>query len=439
MSKNKINCPHCGNLIDEDAEICSYCGISLQGNGKWCPRCGQYISEESTVCPHCGYNMENTQYNSTSKQKQMLIVLIIILLIGLIVGAFVIIRYNYAASDSKEVPASPSTIIAEETATTESLDNKATDAAKNTYEQMLSMGNYTEALETILALDIASLSTEEKEALADTLSQIANGQYAQFEEHIKSLQNTGDFDSALFAVDEEAKLYNRLIENILTEQYVDISWPLEEKRVEIMKSHINYLLEMGRSETVLQWDEADLNSNVLDRLQGYVNEGIMTQEEFDRKRATIYGIFVNGKIASMGEKGIDAATILAYIVEKIADTGYNCQALEYWDYYMSVIGKGAGNPTLVSAKSADGYLLIGSDSRKLGVSDVSGLSRDELRLAIYEIFARHGYVFQDHAVNAYFGNCAWYHIDTSFEEENLNEYERSNLAMLVNCMFDKYL
>lgn len=441
MSEKQQICPFCGNPRPEGAGKCPYCG--REGNGRLCPGCGQYISEEETSCSHCGYNIGGAQDGTKSKQKQLLMVLLIIMIIGVVVGGFVLIFHNHADPASEDIPSSTSatigeeTIVSDETSGSEIYDNTAVDA-ENTYEQMLLEGSYTEVLEAILGLDIANLSTEEKEALADTLSKAVDGQYAQFEEHISSLQNAGNYDDALTAVDEEARLYNKLIENTLTEQYVDISWPLAEKRVEIMKSHINYLLEMGQSDSVLQWDEADLNRNILDRLQVYVDEGIMAQDEYDRKRATIYGMFVNGKIASMGAEGADATAILTFIVGKIEDTGYNCQVLEYWDYYMSVIGKGAGNPTLIRAKSVDGYLLTGSDSGKLGVSDVSGFSRDELRLAVYEIFARHGYVFQDQAVNAYFRNCNWYHIDSSFEEENLNEYERANLSMLVNCMFDRY-
>lgn len=458
MSEKQKQCPFCGNLRPEEKERCPICGKGW--NGRPCPGCGQYIPEEDTVCPHCGFNMQDARGGSQSKHRQLWMVFLAVMLFVLVVGGFVLIRHNHAVlapqemltsdpvarmeettvpDESSETEISDTETSGTESSGTELSGSEAAAGAENPYEHMLSEGSYTEVLEAILGLDTANLSAEEQEALADMLSKAVNGQYAQFEEHISSLQSAGNYDDALAVVDEEAGLYNKLIENPLAQQYVEISWPLAEKRVEIMRAHVNDLMERGQGESVQLWNEADLNRNILDRLQGYVDEGILTQDAYDRKRATIYGMFVNGKIASMGSEGADAADILAYIVDKAGDTGYNCQVLEYWDYYMSVIGKGAGNPTLVHAESADGYLLPGSASKMLGVSDVSGFSRDELRLAIYEIFARHGYVFQDQAVNTYFRNCSWYHIDSSFKEENLNEYERANLATLVNCMFDRYL
>ena len=310
--------------------------------------------------------------------------------------------------------------------------------AKNTSQQLLASGSYTEALEFVLALDTADLKTEDQKELADILSGAADGQYAQFEENTGRLQNAGDYDGALAAVDEEVRLYDRIVAYPLAQQYLHIQWPLTEKRAAIMRSHVSYLLDMGQSEAVYQWDETELNNNILDRLRGYVGEGLMTKEQYDTQRAIIYGKFVNGKIVSMGDQGTDVDSILKFIVRKIGDTGYNCQVIEYWDFYMSVIGKGAGDPALVSARSADGYLLKGSNSRKLISEDYIGLSRDELRLAIYEIYARYGYQFQDPAVNKYFKNYAWYQVDSSYNGDTLNEYERSNLAMLVNYMFNKY-
>lgn len=444
MSADNQICPVCGNSIPEGTEKCPYCG-TVQSD-RLCPACGQHIFEQAARCPYCGHNMDNNR--NQSGLKTILVVLIFLLMAGLIVGAFVR-KHNNKESDTKDVPVTvPVTEVPNWT--DEPVESKSTEleptrseesetaSVGDAYEQLLSSGSYTEVLESVLALDPADMGAEVQKELADILSRAADGQYSQFEESMNRLQNAGDYDGALAAVDDEVHLYNRIVDHSLAQQYVDLQWPLAEKRAEIMRSHISYLLDMGKSDAVQQWDETGLNNNILDRLQGYVDEGMMTQEQYDIQRAIIYGKFVNGKIAFMGDQGTDASSILKFIVRKIGDTGYNCQVIEYWDFYMSVIGKGAGDPALVSARSADGYLLKGSNSRKLISEDYTGLSRDELRLAIFEIYARHGYEFQDRAVNKYFKNYAWYQADSSYKGEDLNEYEQSNLATLVEYMFGKY-
>lgn len=56
----------------------------------------------------------------------------------------------------------------------------------------------------------------------------------------------------------------------------------------------------------------------------------------------------------------------------------------------------------------DGYILPDSGTRKLKKSDLAGLSKEELRLARNEIYARHGRLFQDPALQDYFDSQSWY-------------------------------
>lgn len=56
----------------------------------------------------------------------------------------------------------------------------------------------------------------------------------------------------------------------------------------------------------------------------------------------------------------------------------------------------------------DGYILPDSGTRKLKRSDLAGLSKEELRLARNEIYARHGRLFQDPALQDYFDSQSWY-------------------------------
>lgn len=80
------------------------------------------------------------------------------------------------------------------------------------------------------------------------------------------------------------------------------------------------------------------------------------------------------------------------------------------------------------------YILCGSNSRYLNISELNGLSAEECRLARNELYARHGRKFDDEGLRAYFESKEWYigTIEPSdFTEDMLNDYEIYNRDMIV--------
>lgn len=73
-----------------------------------------------------------------------------------------------------------------------------------------------------------------------------------------------------------------------------------------------------------------------------------------------------------------------------------------------------------------GYILPNSNSKKLTKSDLSGLSKSQLRLARNEIYARHGRRFDDSSLQAYFDSQSWY-IGTTDPEDFVDKYELSSI------------
>lgn len=71
-------------------------------------------------------------------------------------------------------------------------------------------------------------------------------------------------------------------------------------------------------------------------------------------------------------------------------------------------------------------ILPQSDNRLLTDADLRGLSSRELRLARNEIYARHGRIFSDASLQAYFDSQGWYERDRSFTESRLSRTEREN-------------
>ncbi len=83
---------------------------------------------------------------------------------------------------------------------------------------------------------------------------------------------------------------------------------------------------------------------------------------------------------------------------------------------------------------SDDYILASSDSKYLNKADLYGLSAEECRLARNEIYARHGRMFKDAALQEYFESFDWYYPTIQpddFEESMLNEYEIANRDLIV--------
>lgn len=82
----------------------------------------------------------------------------------------------------------------------------------------------------------------------------------------------------------------------------------------------------------------------------------------------------------------------------------------------------------------DEYIFADSDSRKLKKSEIEGMSKDELRLARNELYARHGYIFQDNGLQEYFESKSWYEPSIKSSDFNdakiFNKYEIANRNLI---------
>lgn len=88
------------------------------------------------------------------------------------------------------------------------------------------------------------------------------------------------------------------------------------------------------------------------------------------------------------------------------------------------------------------YILPTSDSEYLTRSDVEDLSKEENRLAINEIYARHGYTYQTEDLKEYFEDKSWYHSNpdvnqSTWNDSMLNNYERENINLLATVAKEK--
>ncbi len=84
-----------------------------------------------------------------------------------------------------------------------------------------------------------------------------------------------------------------------------------------------------------------------------------------------------------------------------------------------------------SSSSSSSYILSDSSSRVYSVSELNKLSDKQLRLARNEIYARHGRIFKDAELKAYFESKSWYKGTISpdkFDDSLLNATEKKNIT-----------
>lgn len=81
------------------------------------------------------------------------------------------------------------------------------------------------------------------------------------------------------------------------------------------------------------------------------------------------------------------------------------------------------------------FILSGSSSEYLSMSDLEGLTQEECRIARNEIYARYGRMFDDEGLQAYFNGKDWYEgtiAAEDFSDDLLNEYELANRDLIVD-------
>lgn len=95
-----------------------------------------------------------------------------------------------------------------------------------------------------------------------------------------------------------------------------------------------------------------------------------------------------------------------------------------------------------TAQQEDSCILPESNSRYYDYDELLGMSVDELNLAIDEIYARHGRMFKDGVIQAYFDRQSWYKPKyepdqfDAISDSLLNDYEKENAATLAQVRDD---
>lgn len=100
------------------------------------------------------------------------------------------------------------------------------------------------------------------------------------------------------------------------------------------------------------------------------------------------------------------------------------------------LGTAPGEATLSSiSRSADEFVLPDSNTKFYSEQEISQLNDSDLSIAINEIYARYGLIFNDPDLAAYFEACSWYRPSLTYDdferEVQFNEYEQQNVVVLA--------
>lgn len=87
------------------------------------------------------------------------------------------------------------------------------------------------------------------------------------------------------------------------------------------------------------------------------------------------------------------------------------------------------------------FMFESSNATYLSKSDLESLSEYELEIALNEIYARRGRIFNDQGLSEYFNSQKWYTPTYSPDEFNsnvtLNDYEEANIKLIVDIQKEK--
>lgn len=188
----------------------------------------------------------------------------------------------------------------------------------------------------------------------------------------------------------------------------------------------DYLLHsIGRNDITLMIQYANTDAN---NLQAYVNyiDGMFVMTAPDTGDYMVEDpLITEVKLLSDAELQV-SGTIKSYAAGDPNTTFFTVRVTpdreSVWSYQ------------LFSVDRWDTYLVPFVDSQLLTEEEVRYWSPDQLRVARNEIYARHGRMFDDEALQRYFESRNWYNGTISaadFDDSVLNEYEIANRDFIV--------
>lgn len=299
---------------------------------------------------------------------------------------------------------------------------------------MMDSQEYEDLIEELLELDEDDLTDEQADTVETLLPAAISAQLSADFTNIDSLASSGSYDQAFMALEEVRGYFEELSMEKKAEEYVNLS-AFDDKYTGLMQGYQQYVKNQADKYA------AQANKEEVDRIFAEA-ESRLGGETFEKMKAKTYSTLIMKVASKMQMNGDSADSILTYIEENVHLSNNNCWVLEFWDYFYAVYRIENNVPswsTAVKHVSNSGFLLDYSDREELTIYDIEHLSRYELQLARFEIYARHGRSFNDTSVTDYFSQYSWYQSKygpENFDENMLSEVEKKNADLILQYEID---
>ena len=266
-------------------------------------------------------------------------------------------------------------------------------------------------------------------------------------DYIKSLKeqaqnapNYNNFVDAINQMDEASDILDQMLE-FYPEFYEEYCDEIVYVTAETENAMAGWSVDRAAEYTAAQ--EFDAADDLLVKVKNYVLDRPDTQyhEEFvPFYLQRYYKGYAQNEIqraAIRGARGDQAVDIASTIAQSIVESDYNGYLIELYEHY----AHDAGIIYPYGAYSSDrNYVLPESAQREYSAAELANLDITALRIARYEIYARHNRKFSDPTVQKYFDSRVWYSgtIEANiFDESQLSDVEKENIRTIFQCEIEQ--
>lgn len=165
---------------------------------------------------------------------------------------------------------------------------------------------------------------------------------------------------------------------------------------------------------------------IVDKKNGVFETGALSFNEVPQANFYVIGLLTKAFTQYMEENGIEIEE--ENIERQIEDIFINDYAYEN-NYIDNNFDTG---DTGMYADSE--FVLPNSSTEYLSDALINSLTQEEIRIAINEIYARHGRLFNSEDLTAYFNSMSWYHgyiAPEDWDDNLLNKIEQKNIKKLA--------
>lgn len=405
-----MKCPKCQTENSAGAKFCMKCGSKLEAAAQSAP-----VQESRGYRP----GQDTAKEERTGQSDTILIVIAAVLGAAAIVGIGVAVWFFLRNNAEPELGAREEGL---------AQTQPAEESAVNPLQEMLEGMQYTELVDTLLAMeDIEFYGDEER--MREYLRQALVGHMTTAINEAEALASSGDFEGAYGKLDAEAAYRDSLKGQGRVYPFTEESVELDAERDQLTGRYADYV----RQNTQAMAEQLDLGG-----MESMIAQASGRLSETDCSRISIdaYYMYVIKMVDQLQAAGKSPYEIMNFIDGYFDKTNYHGYLMELWDNQNARSGRTATWRTEVTHQGSDGFLLNGSDGRYISKSELGNFTNYELYLARWEIYARHNRKFADSALNSHFAKCSWYNAAESqnfqsFDDSILNEYEKGNIRTII--------